>query len=158
MVVPMIVLACSSMLAACEQQGDCGARIQFEGRMFTSHGDVNQAAPIGTMLGTGDIVDCGGLDDAPTVDTVPVYAVDGVDTELAVATTGSEWRGVYVLEGTSRSSWPAPLKSLAGLPSVVREAMEPGAGTHGRRQIRMLRMGSNHDFGTRSGACFVAWT
>jgi uncharacterized protein DUF6281 len=109
-VVPTIVLTCSAMLAACEQEGDCGARIRFEGQLFATHGDLNQGAPVGSMLGTGDIVDCGGLDDAPAVDTVPVYAVDGVDSEIAVATNDGEWRGIYVSEGTPPSSWPAPLR------------------------------------------------
>lgn len=86
--------------------GDCNARIGWDGAVYRSHNQLNQAAPRGARLGMGDVLDCYGT----SVATVEVFAVDGVDSALAIKVIG-EWRAVYVAEGTSKASWPEPLRT-----------------------------------------------
>ena len=64
---------------------------------------------MGRLAANGDIIDCGGMA-AAVVDKVRVYAVKGVDLDIAVMTDDAQWRGVYVAEGVPQSSWPQPLK------------------------------------------------
>jgi hypothetical protein len=90
---------------------DCGARIRYEGVIYTSHGDLNKAAPRGGELGTGEVVDCGDLDSAPTVDQVAVLSVRGVPTSVAVTVGSGEWRGIYVTEDMAQSEWPKVLQT-----------------------------------------------
>jgi hypothetical protein len=85
---------------------DCGGRIGWEGVVYRPHNELNQAAPRGERLGSGDVLDC----DGSKVATVDVFAVDGVDLTLAIKVRG-EWRGVYVAEGAPKSSWPDVLKA-----------------------------------------------
>lgn len=90
-------------------QGDCNARIRYHGTIYRSHNALNQDAPIGKLASSGDIIGCGGLS-AASVDMVKVFAVKGVDLDIAVMTDDAQWHGVYVAEGVPRSSWPKPLK------------------------------------------------
>ena len=108
-------LACASVLAACgedENLGDCNARIRMDGSAFRAHNELNQAAPVGKVLGSGEVIGCGKVDSAEVVDKVTVYEVVGVDGETAVAVKGPKWSGVYVAEGIPRSEWPAPLEPV----------------------------------------------
>lgn len=89
-------------------EGDCSARIRYDGTIYRPHNLLNQAAPIGKLVGNGDIIGCGGLS-AATVATVRVYAVEGVDLDIAVMTDDADWHGVFVAEGVPRSTWPTPL-------------------------------------------------
>lgn len=54
------------------------------------HNGLNQAAPRGERLGSGDVLDC----DESSVATVEVFALDGVDSALATRTATGEWQGV----------------------------------------------------------------
>ena len=85
--------------------GHCNARIGWDGVTYRLHNQVNQAAPRGLRLGMGEVLDC----DGSSVATVEVFAVEGVDSPLAIKVIG-EWRAVYVAEGVSRASWPVPLR------------------------------------------------
>ena len=108
-------LAAASVLAACgadENVGDCNARIRMDGSAFRSHNELNQAAPVGKVLGSGEVISCGKVASAEAVDKVTVYEVAGVDGETAVAVKGPKWSGVYVAEGIPRSEWPAPLEPV----------------------------------------------
>ena len=104
-------LACASVLAACgedENLGDCNARIRMDGSAFRANNELNQAAPIGKALGSGEVIGCGKVGSAEAVDKVTVYEVAGVDSQTAVAVKAPKWSGVYVAEGIPRSDWPAP--------------------------------------------------
>lgn len=103
-------LTWSMLVPSCAQRdGDCPGRVRFEGLIFRPHTALSQRLPTGAVLGTADIVDCGDLDDAAKVDSVQVYAVAGVDSDIALATTHGIWKGVYVAEGVPRRSWPPTL-------------------------------------------------
>ncbi|CAN5315607.1 hypothetical protein BH09ACT10_BH09ACT10_22820 [soil metagenome] len=105
---------CACLLAACSEganEGDCSARIRLGETVFRSRNELNQAAPAGGALGSGEVIGCGSASDADTVDTVTVYEVAGVDSQTAVVIKDQDWSGVYVAEGTPRSEWPAPLES-----------------------------------------------
>ncbi len=82
----------------------------MDGSVFRSHNELNQAAPVGQVVGSGEVIGCGPVDSAEVVDTVTVYEVTGVDGRTAVAVKGPGWSGVYVVEGIPRSEWPAPLE------------------------------------------------
>jgi hypothetical protein len=96
--------------AAPANQGDCTGRIRFEGVIYRPHNAVNQEAPAGLMVGTADVIGCGGLD-APAVDIVEVHSVRGVGIAIALVSTDADWHGVYVAEDLRRSAWPDILKS-----------------------------------------------
>ncbi len=83
----------------------------MDGAVFRSHNELNQAAPVGKALGSGEVISCGKVATAEAVDKVTVYEVVGVDGQTAVAVKGREWSGVYVAEGIPRSEWPAPLEA-----------------------------------------------
>lgn len=87
--------------------GDCNARIEWDGVAYRPHNELNQAAPRGDRLGTGDVLDC----DGTSLETVSLFALDGVDASLAIGIGRGEWRGVYVAEGVPEKSWPEVLKS-----------------------------------------------
>jgi hypothetical protein len=91
--------------------GDCSARVRLGGTVFRPHNALNQRAPVGQVLGSGEIIDCGTAKDAPSVDTVTVYAVSDVDDQIAVIVRDREWSGVYVVEGIPRSAWPEQLET-----------------------------------------------
>jgi hypothetical protein len=88
-------------------KGECGGRIGLDGVVYRPHNELNEAAPRGKRLGSGDVVDC----DGSRVDTVEVFAVKGVDSSLAIKVPNGEWRAVYVAEGVPVSSWPDVLKT-----------------------------------------------
>lgn len=85
--------------------GDCSTRIGFQRIVYRSHNALNQAAPPGRSLGNGDLLDC----DGSTVGQEKVFAVKGVDPAIAVLVK-AKGHGIYVAEGVSRSTWPAPLR------------------------------------------------
>lgn len=108
------MLAAVLLLSGCgsdpqaANDGDCNARIQFQGKVFRGHNLVNQLAPTDKLKsGIGDVLDC----DGSTVAHVAVYKVSGVNPDLAVAVIGDNWPGVYVREGTGPSDWPTQLKA-----------------------------------------------
>lgn len=81
------------------------------GTVFRPHNELNPEAPVGHVLGSGEIIDCGSAQDAQSVDTVNVYAVSEVDDQIAVVVIDRQWSGVYVVEGLPRSAWPEQLES-----------------------------------------------
>jgi uncharacterized protein DUF6281 len=99
--------ACSS--PSDPNDNDCAARVRYQGAIYRGHNLLNQHAPRGRMLGTADIIGCGGPS-AHAVDTARVYAVKGVQPGSALLTVDKDWRGVYVVEGLSPKSWPTQLK------------------------------------------------
>ena len=76
------------------------------GVVYRPHNELNVAAPRGVRLGRGDVLDC----DGSSVATVEVFAVDGMNSAMAIKVVG-EWRGVHVDEGAPKSSWPDVLKA-----------------------------------------------
>jgi hypothetical protein len=119
MLVPRLVLgvlAALPLLGACASgvsgnAGDCNARIRYEGVIYRPHNALNETAPRGADLGTGDVVGCGEGASAPKVDDVTVYAVTNVPMSIALRTRGGEWEGIYVAEGVPQSEWPRALRS-----------------------------------------------
>ena len=112
----VLLAICATLCAGCseepgESQGDCSARILLDGTVYRGHNELNQAAPTGTAIGTGEVIGCGSPDEAEVVDTVKVLSVVGVDHSISVATTDSDWVGVYIAEGTPRSAWPETLEN-----------------------------------------------
>ena len=89
---------------------DCTGRVKFRGVVYRSSNAVNEQAPLGEALGTGDIVGCDGT---TVVDSVQVRPVEGVEVETAIATTDAEWHAVYINEdiASDPSSWPEVLRS-----------------------------------------------
>lgn len=109
---PLLVVAVLA-LAGCApsgNDGDCNARVRFDENMYRPHNAMPDQAPLGSSVGKGDVVGCGG-DDAPAVDRVEVFRIKGVEPEVAVATRGS-WRGLYIREdlAADQASWPDPLQ------------------------------------------------
>ena len=100
--------ACASGVSGSE--GDCNARIRYEGVIYRPHNALNETAPLGAELGAGDVVGCGEGASAPKVDEVTVYAVKNVPRSIAVKTQGSDWEGIYVAEGVPKSEWPTALR------------------------------------------------
>lgn len=101
------LLLIAPLTAACaadpdQLEGECNARIGWEGVVYTPHNMLNDAAPTGERLGRGNALYCDG---STVITTVEVFAIDGVDPSVAIAAK-NEWRSVYVAEGTPRSSWP----------------------------------------------------
>ena len=89
--------------------GDCNARIRYSEVIYGPHDGLNQAARRGKLLGTADVIGCGGMS-ARAVDKVRIYAVKGVSPDVAVMTDDLQWRGVYVAEGLPEESWPSQLR------------------------------------------------
>ena len=107
-----LLLLLAPLIVACAgdgggTEGDCNGRIGWSGAVYRPHNELNQAAPRGEMLGSGNVLDCDG---SRLGTVVNVFAVDGVDTSVAIKVAESEWRGVYVAEGTPKSSWPDVLR------------------------------------------------
>jgi len=112
----LMVVAAFPLLVACgaDPSGsdrDCSARIRYEGVVYRPHNALNQAAPQGSRLGTGDVVDCGDGASAPKVDEVTVFSVKGVSTSVALIAGQGDWHGIYVAEGVPRSEWPRVLRA-----------------------------------------------
>ena len=105
------------LLSACgagttgPDDGDCSARIRYDGVVYRPHNALNRNAPRGRELGTGDVVDCGDANSARKVDAVALFSVKGVRRSIAVTVWRGTWRGIYVAEGVSQSVWPRPLRS-----------------------------------------------
>ena len=91
-------------------EGDCHARVRYEGALYRSHNLLPQKAALGSPVGEGDVVGCGGID-AEVVDQVDVRPIKGVAPQVAIRTRG-EWRGIYIREdlATKPSSWPQPFR------------------------------------------------
>ena len=106
-IVAPLIVGCASDPARTE--GGCNARVAWDKVVFRPHNELNQAAPRGEPLGTGDVLDCDGKFN-PSLGTVKVFAIDGVDPSLAIRTGNDEWQGVYVAEGVPQSSWPPVLR------------------------------------------------
>jgi hypothetical protein len=109
------LILCLPQLAGCDDanESDCNARVRYEDTIFRPHNELRESPPRGRLLAAGDVIDCGGR----AIDQVKVYAVKGVDPEIAVMARGT-WRGVYVAEGLRPSMWPAPPRS-AGVGSTL---------------------------------------
>lgn len=110
MYVAGLLLAVSPITACADAppgtEGDCSAKIGWNDDVYRSHNELNPDAPRGKRLGEGDVLDC----DEQSVDTVEVFAVEGVDPSIAIITAG-DWPGIYVVEGTPNSSWPDVLRA-----------------------------------------------
>lgn len=108
LVVALMVLSACSMDDGSE--GDCSARVRYEGALYRSHNLLPQKAALGVPIGEGDVVGCGGID-AEAVDQVDVRPIKGVTPQVAIGTRG-EWRGIYIREdlATKPSSWPQSLR------------------------------------------------
>lgn len=89
--------------------GECAGSIRYRGVVYRPHNALNQDVPRGRLLGSGEIIGCGGVS-ADRVATVEVYAVKGVHKAVAVMTTDRQWHGIYVVNGLPRESWPTELK------------------------------------------------
>jgi hypothetical protein len=106
--VVLALTACGSGDSA--NGGDCNARIKYQGSTYRTHNLVKASAEAEeTSLGRGDVVGC----DGEAVDQVSVHRVVGVEPDVAIAVTGSEWRGTYVLEGTGPGDWEMIRKSTS---------------------------------------------
>ena len=94
--------------------GDCSGRIRYDGALYRFSNAADNSLPLGKKLGTGEIVDCGGLNDAPAVKEVDVFSVKGVDPKVAILTDDAEWGdATYIEEGLADmgpSAWPSPLQ------------------------------------------------
>lgn len=101
------VSACSAEQSA--EDGECSARIRYEGVVYRSHNELNAEPSSGLPLGTGDVIGCGG-DAARVVEQVEVSAVGGVTPSLAIVVRTEQWRGTYVSEHVPRSEWPTQLE------------------------------------------------
>jgi len=115
----VMLVASVAFLNACDtgpsaMDGDCVARIRYEGVIYRPHDGLNQAAPRGSELGTGDVVDCGEGASAPKVDEVTVFSVKGVASSIAVMAEQGQWQGIYVAEDVPRSDWPGVLLGAEG--------------------------------------------
>ena len=111
-VIWIALLLVAPLLFGCSgrpSDGDCSGRVRYQGTLYRSHNELNQAAPLARPLGGGDIVGCGDLG-ADAVDRVEVRAVGGVDPGIAVAIGDKKWRGVYVAVGVQKASWPEVLR------------------------------------------------
>ena len=111
-VIWIALLLVAPLLFGCSgrpSDGDCSARVRFQGTLYRSHNELNQAAPLARPLGGGDIVGCRDLG-ADAVDRVQVRAVRGVDPGIAVAIGDKKWRGVYVAAGVHKAAWPEVLR------------------------------------------------
>lgn len=106
------------LLPACgvdaASQGDCNARIRYDGTLYRPHQDLRQDAPAGRAIGTGEVVGCGNGESAPTVDEVTVLRVKGVKSSVAVVVSEQDWQGIYVAEDLPRGEWPRRLEAGAG--------------------------------------------
>ena len=88
-------------------RGDCTVRIGFQDGVYRVHDALNQAAPSGSLLGNGDLLDC----DGKSIGQTQVYAVKGVDSAMALVVRSKPASGLYVAEGLTPSSWPEQLRN-----------------------------------------------
>jgi hypothetical protein len=109
LLVSALLFGCSGRDSDADWEGDCSGRVRYQGALYRSHNELNQAAPLGRPLGGGDIVGCGGLG-ADAVNRVEVRVVRGVDPGIAIAIGDKKWRGVYVAVGVQKASWPEVLR------------------------------------------------
>lgn len=84
-------------------EGDCVARIEYQGATYRPHNSVKKSAPTSEELGQGDVVGC----DGEPVDQVAVHRIRGVEQGTGVAVVDSTWQGLYVLEGSTPEDWPS---------------------------------------------------
>ena len=99
------IVSCDS---GSQDAGDCNARIEYQGVVYRPHNLLRQSAPTeSAKFGSGDVVGCEG----EAVDQVTVHKIRGVAPGVAIAVVGSDWRGIYVLEGTSPDDWPSSIKA-----------------------------------------------
>ena len=112
----MVVVGLTTIiLSACGRDdstsgdGDCTARIRYEGVIYRYHDLLNQTAPSGRDLGGGEVVDCGTAEKAPVVAEVSVSSVRGVAPSVAVKVVRGYGSGVYVAEDLPRGDWPEDL-------------------------------------------------
>jgi hypothetical protein len=106
----LAVVALAGCTSEAGTEGDCSARVWFEGTMYRSSNAMPDQAPLRAAVGRGKVVGCGGLD-APAVSRVEVRRISGVDPEIAAGARG-DWRGLYIREdlASEQSTWPKPLQ------------------------------------------------
>jgi hypothetical protein len=106
----MAMLAVASCSSNGGNEGDCSARVRFEGSLYRPHDAMPDQVALGPSVGRGEVVGCGGLD-APAVARVEVRRIEGVDPEIAIGTRG-DWRGLYIRDdlASQQSSWPEPIR------------------------------------------------
>ena len=101
-------------LGGCAQdganEGDCNAKVRFQGSIYRVHSDMRDHALLGRSVGQGEVVGCGGLE-APAIDEVQVRRIKGVSPTVALATDDEDWRGLFIREdlASEPSSWPEEL-------------------------------------------------
>jgi hypothetical protein len=111
----LVFLAALPLLGACasgvsSNDGDCNARIRYDGVIYRPHNALSETASRGPELGVGDVIGCGEGVSAPKVDKVTVYAVENVPHSIVVKTRRGEWQGIYVAEGVAQADWPSVLR------------------------------------------------
>lgn len=84
---------------------DCAASVLYKGAVYVST-DIKQPAQASDDLGPGEAVDC---DHTTVVDDVVVSRVESVQGSIAIRVAQGTWRGIYVVEGLPKSSWPTEL-------------------------------------------------
>ena len=91
-------------------EGDCNAKVRFQGSIYRVHSDMRDHAPLGRSVGQGEVVGCGGLE-APAIDEVEVRRIKGVSPAVALATSDQDWGGLFIREdlASEPSSWPEEL-------------------------------------------------
>ena len=115
-------------LGGCAQdganEGDCNAKIRFQGSIYRVHSDMRDHAPLGRSVGQGEVVGCGGLE-APAIDEVQVRRIKGVSPAVALATDDEDW-GVGSSSGrTWRRGRPPGPRSLCREPSRLEATSFP---------------------------------
>jgi hypothetical protein len=90
--------------------GDCLARVRFDGAIYRPAGSLKPQAPTGSALGHGALIDCLGEpvgDGVVSRYRVHVFAVRGTAPTVAILVLTGDARGVYVAEALPRSQWPS---------------------------------------------------
>ncbi|MGL5809461.1 MAG: hypothetical protein ACRCYQ_05920 [Nocardioides sp.] len=111
-----LALLCAFFLVGCSDDGTdlldtggCVVRIEFDGTINRTHNGVDDAAPRGKRLGVGQPIDCNGSPVAG-YGKVGVFAVVGVDSDVAVAVEGDannpDLSAVYVEEAAAKGQLP----------------------------------------------------
>ena len=94
--------------------GDCVARVRFDGVIYTPNNNLNPKAPRGRALGHGALIDCSGKnlgDGVPSRYRVRIFAVRGVPPATAIIIGPGDAHGIYVDEDLRRpSQWPTGIR------------------------------------------------
>jgi hypothetical protein len=113
----VLVAVAATFTSGCNPyaKGDCTARVRWEDRIYRPWNELaTSTAHPSLSLGTADVVDCGGVEDASKVAEVGVFTIKGVNPDEAVVTKDKTYGGViYVVEGLGPSEWSPGLVRYA---------------------------------------------